>query len=70
MKKLKIIPCDKIGIFIDTDGKHYEDKVIAIAFYQSKNYDFVLKPITEINIHEGGLNLNEDFNFLKFKEND
>jgi hypothetical protein len=70
MKNVKLLPCNRVGVFLDSENKIYEEKCIAIALFENKSFDegsLGLRVITEEDLIEGGVNLEECNNFQYFK---
>jgi hypothetical protein len=70
MKNIKLMPCNRIGLFQDSDGNEFEDLVLFIAFYKDgdcEDFDYLTSFVTESDLTAGGVTLNELKFFVRFK---
>jgi hypothetical protein len=67
MKNVTILPLNEIGIYKDTDGSIYEDKIIAVLIKQDEEGFFITRPISLSDLREHWFDLNESDGFIQIK---
>jgi hypothetical protein len=68
MKKTKVLPVNEIGIYKDDDGNEYESKIVGIILHEEEKGSFIVRAISEFDICEGGIEINDIDGFIRFKK--
>lgn len=70
MKNLKLLPVNEIGVYEDSDGQFYEAKIIGILIKEDEKDFFMIRPISELDVQDGFIDLKDYDGFQNFKKYD
>lgn len=68
MKNAKLLALNEIGIYSDSDGNHYESKIVALLMYEDEEKFFIVRNISEWDLREGFIDIEEDDQFIEYKK--